>query len=146
MAEDKYARIRLDSQLCFPLYACSRKIVQQYTPLLDELGITYTQYLTLMVLWEEGEATVGELTKKLYLDTGTMTPLLKKMQTKGLITRERSKEDERSVIIKLTPEGDALKDKAVAIPGHMIQCLNLSKGEFDVLYKALYKLLDNLKH
>ena len=83
MAEDKYARIRLDSQLCFPLYACSRKIVQQYTPLLDELGITYTQYLTLMVLWEEGEATVGELTKKLYLDTGTMTPLLKKMQTKG---------------------------------------------------------------
>ena len=124
MAEDKYARIRLDSQLCFPLYACSRKIVQQYTPLLDELGITYTQYLTLMVLWEEGEATVGELTKKLYLDTGTMTPLLKKMQTKGLITRE----------------------KAVAIPGHMIQCLNLSKGEFEVVYKALYKLLDNLKH
>lgn len=109
----------LKNQLCFPLYVCSREMVNAYRPFLDELGITYTQYITLMVLWEEHHATVKLLCQKLHLDSGTLTPLLKKLELKGLITRERSNSDERSVIAVITGKGMELREKALQIPANM---------------------------
>ncbi len=141
--DQKYECLRLDNQLCFPLYAASRKIVQKYTPYLKELDLTYTQYITLMVLWEEGETTVKELTRRLFLDTGTMTPLLHKMEKNGLVTRCRSKEDERVVKIALTDKGWALRDRAAEIPPKIGACVNLSPEEGYQMYQLLYKLLAN---
>ncbi len=141
--DQKYECLRLDSQLCFPLYAASRKIVQKYTPYLKELDLTYTQYITLMVLWEEEEVTVKDLTKRLFLDTGTMTPLLHKMEKNGLVIRCRSKEDERVVKISLTEKGWALRDQAAEIPPKLAACVNLSPEEGYQMYQLLYKLLEN---
>ena len=99
---DKYDVLRLDHQLCFPLYACAKEIVRRYKPFLDEIGLTYTQYITMMVLWEKKQVSVKELGESLFLDSGTLTPLLKKMEQKGLLTRERSKEDERVLLVTIT--------------------------------------------
>jgi len=143
MMSSRYDALKLSSQLCFPLYAGARRIVQKYTPYLNELGITYTQYVTLMVLWEKKKATVGELTEALYLDTGTMTPLLKKMQAGGLISKKRSKKDERTVEITLTEKGTALREKALSIPKEMRKCIDLSPAEASELYRLLYKILDS---
>ena len=134
--------MKLDSQLCFPLYAASRKIVSLYTPHLKPLGLTYTQYIMFLVLWEEDGITVGELCKRLKLDTGTVTPMLKNTEKQGLITRTRSAEDERVVLITLTAEGKALYKKASDIPSKVGSCVKLSKTEAMQLYKTLYKLLD----
>ena len=135
--------MKLDSQLCLPLYAASRKIVSLYTPHLKPLGITYTQYIMFLVLWEGDGITVGELCKKLRLDTGTVTPMLKNTEKQGLIKRTRSAEDERVVVITLTEEGRALYKKAKDIPAKIGACVNLDKDDAVKLYQILYTLLDS---
>lgn len=137
-----YDSLRLDHQLCFPLYAASREIIRHYRPFLEELDLTYTQYITMMVLWEEQTLSVKELGRRLYLDSGTLTPVLKSMEAKGYIRRVRSKEDERVVLACLTEEGAALRERAVSVPAAMQGCVRLSPEEAMVLYKLLYKLLD----
>ena len=135
--------MKLGSQLCFPLYAASRKIVNLYTPHLKPLGITYTQYIMFLVLWEEDEISVGELCKRLMLDTGTVTPMLKNTEKQGLVKRVRSEEDERVVIVTLTEEGKALYEKAKDIPAKIGSCVKLDKSDAIKLYKILYTLLDD---
>ena len=139
--EDKYAALKLDNQLCFPLYACSKEIVRMYKPLLDPLGLTYTQYITMMVLWEDGQSTVKELGERLFLDSGTLTPVLKKLEEKGYLTRERSKDDERNLIVNLTDKGLELRDEALSVPYSLASCVKLTKEEAYTLYTLLRKLM-----
>lgn len=139
--EKNYDALRLENQVCFPLYACSREVIKQYKPFLDELDLTYTQYIAMLVLWEKKAVTVKELGTSLFLDSGTLTPLLKKMEAKGLLSRRRSADDERSLIVSLTEEGEALRERAVEIPRKMAQCVNLTREESFELYRLLYKLL-----
>ena len=139
--EKNYDSLLLKNQLCFPLYACARETIKLYKPYLDELDLTYTQYIAMMVLWEKNSLSVKELGEALYLDSGTLTPLLKKMEAKGLLTRRRSTEDERSLLVSLTPEGRALREKALNVPTQMSQCLKLEPGEAADLYRLLYKML-----
>ncbi len=143
MKKDKFERIKLENQLCFPLYACSKEIVRKYKPFLDELDLTYTQYITMMVLWDKGEINVKELGECLYLDSGTLTPVLKKLETKGYLLRNRSKEDERNLIITITQQGEKLKEQAVSIPEKIGSCINLNREEALQLYQLLYKVLNN---
>lgn len=137
----KYDALKLENQLCFPLYAAAREVVKRYRPYLDELDITYTQYITMMVMWEEKEITVKALGEKLFLDSGTMTPVLKSLEAKGYVTRKRSTIDERSVSVFLTDSGEALKEKAVDIPAKVAGCTNLTAEEGLQLYRILYKIL-----
>ena len=139
--EKNYDALKLGNQLCFPLYASSREVIKQYKPWLDELDLTYTQYIAMMVLWESESVTVKELGNALFLDSGTLTPLLKKMEAKGLISRRRSEEDERSLIVSLTDKGWALRERAVEVPMKMAQCSRLEPEEAAELYRLLYKLL-----
>ena len=139
--DKKYEALRLENQLCFPLYACSRETIKLYKPFLDEIDLTYTQYIAMMVLWEKESVTVKELGEALYLDSGTLTPLLKKMETKGLIRRRRSEQDERSLIVSLTDEGMAFRERALAVPRQMASCVRLEPDEVQELYRLLYKLL-----
>ena len=141
MSSAMYDRLRLENQLCFPLYACSREIIKQYKPFLDELDLTYTQYITMMVLWERTSLTAKELGEALFLDSGTLTPLLKKLEAKGYLTRKRSAEDERSLIVTVTDAGLALRDRAVRIPEAMAACSPLTPEEGEALYRILYPLL-----
>ncbi len=141
---NKYEGLKLENQLCFPLYACSKEIVRKYKPYLDELELTYTQYITMMVLWDKKEMNVKELGECLYLDSGTLTPLLKKLEAKGYLQRTRSKSDERNLIISITESGEQLKDKAVIVPQKVGQCVNLSEKEVVELYRLLYKVLGNV--
>lgn len=141
MNEQNFDSLRLENQLCFPLYACSREIIKRYKPFLDELDLTYTQYIAMMVLWEKKAVNVKELGKALYLDSGTLTPLLKKMETKGLVVRARSEKDERNLIVRITDEGEVLRQKAASIPGQIAACTDLSAEEAMTLYGILYKLL-----
>jgi len=134
--------MKLGSQLCFPLYAASRKVVNLYTPHLKPLGITYTQYIMFLVLWEKDGITVGELCKRLMLDTGTVTPMLKNTEKQGFIKRTRSEEDERVVVVSLTEDGKALYKKARTIPEKIGSCVRLDKSEAVTLYEILYKLLE----
>ncbi len=138
-----YDCLLLKNQLCFPLYAASREILRRYTPLLKELDLTYTQYIVMMVLWEEQKLTVGELGKKLFLDTGTLSPLLKAMEKKNLLRRTRDSVDERIVMIEITQQGEALKDKAVSVPAEMGKCVDLTPDEAKTLYSLLYKILQD---
>lgn len=140
---DKYDALKIENQICFPLYACSREIIKQYKPFLDEIGLTYTQYITMMVLWEKKAMNVKALGEILYLDSGTLTPLLKKLEGKGLITRRRSESDERNLIVTITGQGEALKEKAITVPESMAKCSNLEPEEAAVLYRILYKMLGN---
>ncbi len=142
--DDIYNALKLENQLCFPLYACSKEVVKRYKPFLDELDLTYTQYITMMVMWDKKSINVKELGESLFLDSGTLTPLLKKLEAKGYISRERSKEDERNLIVTITKKGDALKEKAVGVPVHMRQCVNLTSEEAKTLYRLLYKLLGEI--
>jgi DNA-binding MarR family transcriptional regulator len=145
MSLEGYEQLKLENQLCFPLYAAAKEVVRKYKPFLDELDLTYTQYIAMMVLWEHESMNVKELGSKLYLDSGTLTPLLKKLEAKGYITRCRCKEDERNLIIQITPQGDALKEKAAAIPDQMTEkWVNLSKEEIKTTYHSLYKLLSQV--
>lgn len=139
--DNKYDALKLENQLCFPLYACSKEIVKKYKPYLDELDLTYTQYITMMVLWERKQMNVKELGKYLYLDSGTLTPVLKKLEQKGLVERTRSKEDERVLSVTLTESGNEIKEKAVEIPSLIGACVNLEPEEAKLLYKILYKIL-----
>ena len=141
MAQE-YEQLLLKNQLCFPLYACSRKIVGNYTPFLKPLGLTYTQYIVMMVLWEKESVNVGQLGEILYLDAGTLTPLLKRLEKAGYVTRERSREDERITIVSITKEGEELKEKCKDIPLKM-SCKKspLSEEEAKELYVLLYRFL-----
>jgi DNA-binding MarR family transcriptional regulator len=142
--EEKYESLKLSNQLCFPLYACSKEIIRKYKPYLDKIDLTYTQYITMMVLWEKKSVNVKTLGDCLYLDSGTLTPVLKKLESKGYITRMRSSEDERNLVVTITDEGEALKDKAVDIPASIGSCVNLNKEEAEILYKILYKIIKNV--
>ncbi len=136
-----YDMLKLENQLCFPLYACAREVVKKYKPLLDELGLTYTQYIAMMVLWEKKSINVKNLGECLYLDSGTLTPLLKKLELNGLVSRTRSVEDERNLIVTITDKGEGLKNEAMGIPLKLASCLNLSSEEAKMLYRLLYKML-----
>lgn len=137
----KYDTLKLENQLCFPLYAASREVIKRYTPYLNDLGLTYTQYITLMVLWEHKCVSVKELGQKLYLDSGTLTPVLKSLEQKGLITRHRSTDDERVLIAAITESGEQLQEKAVDIPAKLAGCIPLNGQDAAELYKLLYKIL-----
>ena len=145
MMEEKYESLKLSKQLCFPFYACSREMIKLYKPFLDELGLTYTQYITLMVLWEHKAMTVKALGQELYLDSGTLTPLLKKLEEKGLVTRRRSDLDERNLIVTITELGESMRDRALHIPGEMTKCINLPREDIRELYRMLHQLLEYVK-
>ena len=145
MDSERYAALRLENQLCFPLYAASREVIRHYRPHLDTLNLTYTQYITMMVLWAEREISVKLLGQRLYLDSGTLTPLLKSLEAKGYVTRTRSESDERVVLVRLTETGLALQEKALSIPAGMRSCIHLTPEEAATLYKLLYKLLADEK-
>ena len=141
MNDTQYTALKLENQLCFPLYAAARKVVNLYTPLLKPLGITYTQYLVFLVLWEQEGIAVGELGKKLQLDNGTLTPMLKKLEQDGFVVRSRSSTDERVVSVYLTPVGQELREKARDIPKRIAQCVKLPLEQASDLYRLLYQLL-----
>lgn len=134
--------LKLHNQLCFPLYACSKEIIKRYKPFLDEINLTYTQYITMLVLWEERSISLKEIGEKIYLDSGTLTPVLKKLEDLKLIERKRSLEDERNLLITITSKGEKLKEKAKSIPENMQKCFDLSEDEAKTLYKTLYKILE----
>lgn len=145
MQYDYHEAMKLTNQLCFPLYAAARNVTGLYTPWLKPLGLTYTQYIVLLVLWEEDGISVTEIGEKLMLDNGTLSPLLKKMEKAGYINRRRSSDDERVVVITLTEEGRALQEKAKDIPRQMAGCVELSPEKAQMLYTLLYELLGNQK-
>ncbi len=140
-----YPQLKLDSQLCFPLYACARKVTNAYNPLLKPLGLTYTQYLVMLELWEKGEEKVGDLCHRLYLDCGTITPMLKKMEESGWLTRCRCKVDERCVYVALTEKGRALREEVKDIPAKVGECISLPQEDAYQLYRLLHKLLDSME-
>ena len=139
---NNYEELKIENQICFPLYACSKEVVRKYKPFLDEIDLTYTQYITMMILWDKKHVNVKELGKRLYLDSGTLTPLLKKLEAKGLISRKRSEIDERCLDIQITQKGEELKEKAVEIPNALAACINLDNEDAKMLYTLLYKVLD----
>lgn len=138
---DRYENLKLENQLCFPLYAASREVIKRYHPYLTELGLTYTQYIAMMVFWEEGRISVKELGRKLFLDSGTLTPVLKSLEDKGYVKRRRSSEDERVLIVEITGAGEALKERAVSIPEKIAGCVRLDTEDAMQLYRLLYKVL-----
>jgi len=138
---DKYDCLKLKSQLCFPLYACSKEIIRRYKPFLDRFDLTYTQYITMMALWENESMNVRELGLQLFLDSGTLTPVLKKLESKGYLERKRSREDERNLIVSVTEKGWKLREEALSIPDAMSSCVNLEPEEAEELYRLLYKVL-----
>lgn len=142
---DKYESLRLKNQLCFPLYAVSNLITRKYKPLLDKLDLTYTQYIVMMVLWEEKQVNEKFLCEALCLKSNTVTPLLKKLQTKGYIDKAKDSSDERNLIITLTEKGESLKDKALCVPESIAQEFHLTPEEAMALYQTLYKILDQEK-
>ena len=144
MAEKQYEVLKLENQLCFPLYACAREVVKKYKPFLDDIDLTYTQYVTMMVLWEKPTVTSKEIGERLHLDSGTLTPVIKKLAEKGLVTRQRSSEDERNLVVTLTDAGLALRERAACIPGQMGRCICLSPEDAQTLYRILYQLLGSM--
>ncbi len=143
--DKKYEVLKLENQLCFPMYLCAKEIQRRYTPFLDAINLTYTQYVVMMYFWEHGSSNVKTIGKALLLDPSTLTPLLKKLEAKGFLTRTRSERDERNLIVTLTDEGEALRDRALDIPAKMGECLALSKEETVTLYQILYKVLHNIE-
>ena len=134
----------LDSQLCFPLYACAREVVKRYRPLLDGIGLTYTQYIAMMVLWETPCISSRQLGRRLFLDSGTLTPVLKKLESMGYINRKRDEKDERNLILTLTEAGEALKERAALIPPEMSACIRMDPQDAIQLYTLLHRLLDTM--
>ncbi len=145
MGCDNYDSLKLENQLCFPLYACSKEIIRAYKPFLDKVDLTYTQYITMMVLWEKKEMNVKTLGEYLYLDSGTLTPVLKKLESKGYLKRTRSKSDERNLLVSITKEGEALKEKAKEIPAKIGSCVKLSEKDAKELYRLLYLVIENVR-
>ncbi len=146
MDYDYREAMKLANQLCFPLYAAARHVTGLYTPVLKPLGLTYTQYIVFLVLWEKDGLPVGEIGEKLLLDNGTLSPLLKKMEQAGYVRRERSREDERVVVITLTEAGRALQEKAKDVPAKVAGCIDLPPEKAQALYGLLYELLKNQKN
>lgn len=141
-----YDALLLDRQLCFPLYACAREVVKRYTPYLEEIGLTYTQYITMLVLWETPCMTSKQIGKRLRLDSGTLTPVLKKLEQRGLILRRRDEADERNLLVELTEDGKNLRERAVEIPQQLGACLNLTPEDAVQLYTLLHRMLDGLEN
>lgn len=137
--------LKLENQLCFPLYACSRVVIKMYKPYLDKLDLTYTQYIALMILWQEKQMTVKEMGQALYLDSGTLTPLLKKLEAKGFLTRARSTKDERNLIVTITEKGEALKEQAVEMQQQMKALCPICQKEAEALRHVLYKLIEGVE-
>lgn len=138
---DKYDVLKLDNQLCFPLYAVSKEIVRRYTPFLNEIDLTYTQYIVMMVMWEDKEVSVKDLGKRLFLDSGTLTPLLKNLEKKGLVNRERSKADERFLVVSITEKGMELREKAINIPAKIGGCISIAEEDAVQLFTIVKKIL-----
>ena len=141
MNYDHREAMKLENQLCFPLYAAARRVTALYTPHLKPLGLTYTQYIVMLVLWERDGLTVGEICEKLMLDSGTLSPLLKKLEGEGLLERRRSQYDDRVVVINLTEKGKALQEKAAQVPLEVGACMPLAPEKAAELYALLYELL-----
>lgn len=144
MSYNVYDALKLENQFCFPLYACAKEVVKQYRPYLDALGLTYTQYITMMVFWEHKKLNVKDLGEKLYLDSGTLTPVLKSLEAKGLLHRFRSAEDERVLLVEITEAGEALKFDALSVPAKIAGCVRLSADEAAELCRLLHKMLDKM--
>lgn len=142
---DNYETLKLDNQICFAFYACSREITKLYRPILEELDLTYTQYVTMLALWEQDHVTVTALGNKLYLDSGTLTPLLKKLEAAGHITRTRDRNDERSVLVELTKQGKALKEKAVGIPAQLACKIDAKPEEAALLLDQMHDFLHKIQ-
>ena len=140
-----YECLKLENQLCFPIYLCSKEIIRHYAPYLKKLDLTYSQYITMLYLWEHEQGSVKDIGEALMLDSSTLSPLLKKLESKGYISRNRVAEDERMVEIKLTKTGLCLKEKASFIPSEVGKCINLSKKDAETLYLLLYKVLYNIE-
>ena len=138
-------QLRLENQLCFPLYACAKEVIRQYRKPLEDLNLTYTQYIVMMVLWEYGGMTEGELGKKVLLDSGTLAPLLKRLEKLGLIERFRPENNERKLFLALTPEGEALRQKALSVPSEMMGCIQMPKEELLLLRELLNKALRSME-
>ena len=145
MSQPIHEGFKLENQLCFPLYACSREVIKRYRPHLDAIGLTYTQYVTMLVFWEQQSVSVKALGQRLHLDSGTLTPVLKSLEQKGYITRRRSETDERVLIAALTDAGAALREHAEAIPQQLCSCLPLDPAEAAQLHQLLYKLLRTME-
>lgn len=139
---EEFNPLKLENQLCFPIYACAREIAKAYTPFLDEIDLTYTQYVTMMVMWEKENISFKELGKKLFLDSGTLTPVIKNLEKKGFVSKQRDSLDERNVIVSITDSGKALREKAKDIPSKMLCAYKLSEDEGKELYSLIYKLLN----
>ena len=138
---EHYPQLMLEGQLCFPLYAAARRVVNYYTPLLKPLGLTYTQYIVFLCLWEYGKSTVGDICRRLYLDNGTITPLIKRMEQEGYVTRCRCRQDERVVHVELTEKGWALREKAKEIPASVGGCVEIPGEDAMALYRVLHEFL-----
>lgn len=145
MEDLKFDCLKLENQLCFPLYACAKELIRAYKPHLDKLDLTYTQYIVMMVMWEKKSCNVRELGDVLFLDSGTLTPVLKKLESKGYVERNRSKKDERALIVSITEEGEGLKERAAEVPTAMGQCMKLEPEEAVQFYRTLYRVLGTLR-
>lgn len=141
MTDKQYDKLKLENQLCFPIYAASREVIKLYRPLLEPLDLTYTQYITMMVIWEERKVNVKNLGKRLFLDSGTLTPVLKNLEAKGYVRRYRCAEDERILFVEVTDNGNRLKEKAVSVHDKMAEYVKLTDEETLQLYTLMYKLL-----
>ncbi|WP_316609108.1 MarR family transcriptional regulator [uncultured Ruminococcus sp.] len=141
MEFSEYDALKLDNQVCFPLYAAAREVTKLYRPYLDALNLTYTQYITMMVLWENRSCSAKKLGEKLYLDSGTLTPVIKSLEQKGFVKRSRSAVDERVLMVEVTDKGFALREEAKSVPQKIAACTNLTPEEAQTLYKLLYKVL-----
>ena len=136
--------LKLSNQICFPLYACGKEIVRKYKPVLDKFGLTYTQYIVLLVLWENDHQSVKEIGEKIYLDSGTLTPLINKLVKKGIVIKNKNKKDERELFISLTEKGKKLKKEIIVVPEYIASCVCLNEEEAKTLYNLLYKVLGAL--
>ena len=145
MDDQKYDVLKLENQLCFPLYAAAKETVKLYRPFLEKMNLTYTQYIAMLVFWEHKKMNVKELGEKLYLDSGTLTPVLKSLEAKGYVRRYRSTEDERVLLVEVTEAGKALREEALSVPAQMACHVVLSPEESLTLYKLLYKLLSSIE-
>ena len=143
---ENYDALKLENQVCFPLYACSKELVRQYGPYLKQLNLTYTQYIVMIVLWEKEKVSSRDLAESLHLDYGTLTPVLKRLDQAGYLNRERSAEDERLLTLSITKEGKDLKKKAITIPPCIAACMGLTREEFGLLYMLTRKALSNMEH
>ena len=144
MEDNRYEGLKLEYQLCFPLYAASREVIKQYHPFLDPLGLTYTQYIVMMVLWQEQDISVKELGKKLFLDSGTLTPVVKALEKQGYVQKHRDVNDERIVLVTVTEKGYELREKCLDIPSCVGKSMKLDPEDAVKLYELLYKVLGSI--